>query len=162
MSALLVPQTAVDAIVDEVKRYGLAHVETGGFLLVEAGRLDQVTLVALAGAAGIWRAGELFKVSGAALARLFDWASQEGLLVRAQIHSHRVGAFLSRTDARHGFTVEGFTSAVVPDFASPPSDPGAWGWWRCESGRWRKCAPATLSGDRAGTVWFDEEGVSGA
>ena len=144
------------ALLDDVRTWGARGAETGGFLL--AAPNQAISILALAGTAGIMRRKDVFGVSPRALARLFSWAGDRGLHVAALAHSHRGPAFLSNTDLRHGFSVRGFTTTVVPYFAAPPQDPRRWGWWRCD-GEWRKAdAPRVIAGDAA-AIRFDEKGV---
>ena len=143
-------------LVDDVHNHGRAGTETGAFLL---GLADQpVTILALAGTAGVTRHRQQFRVTGQAIHRLLSWAGDRELQVVAQAHSHGAAAFLSRTDLRHGFSVEGFTTTVIPYFRMPPQDPADWGWWRYE-GEWIEVeAPGVIDGV-ATVVVFDEDGV---
>jgi hypothetical protein len=103
----------------------------------------------------------MFQVSELAMDRLFEFAADRGYWVPAQFHSHLARAFLSVTDQEHGLRVNGFTSAVVPDFADPPASVAAWSWWRFGSGGWVAApAPHTADGD-VEVVIFDEDGVRG-
>lgn len=159
MTALALPVSATAAILDDVRSHGTRRVESGGFLLAAPGAPDTLAIVALAGERGVSRSWGLFEISGAALGRLFDWASERELTIRAQVHSHARDAFLSRTDLEHGFTVEGFTTTVVPWFADPPGDPNRWGWWRCSDGRWEQAEAPRPSEGQASVARFDEDGV---
>jgi hypothetical protein len=159
MRGLLMPRGATHAIVTEVCRYGAEHCETGGFLLACAATPDQVAIVALTGEEGIERRRGLLEVSAGALERLFTWAGERELKIAAQFHSHGRTAFLSDADIDHGFTVEGFTTSVVPWFADPPREPDAWGWWRCTGGEWVETDPPTTVDAANETVYFDEGGV---
>jgi len=147
------------AVQQDVSRYGAAGVETGMFLL--GPREGSVTTVAFAGTAGVTRRRDQFAVTGSALACLFRYASDGDLLVMAQVHSHGRGAFLSETDLRYGFAVEGFTTAVIPNYRNPPADPRAWGWWRYANGGWDITPPFMIGGSaaQATEVRFDEDGV---
>lgn len=159
MSSLLITRDLVDALVAEIGVWGARHAETGGFLLAAEDRPDRANVLALAGQAGIVRRRDLFTVSGGAIERLFSWAGDAELRIRAQVHSHARGAFLSRTDLRHGFDVDGFITAVVPHFASPSVRPGDWGWWQRGSGRWQaQRAPDVIAGP-VRIFHFDERGL---
>jgi hypothetical protein len=159
VSGLVLCSGARDGVIAEVERYGALACETGGFLLTTAGTPERLAIAALADERGIDRRRGLFEVSGRAIERLFAWAGERELAIRAQVHSHGRRAFLSRTDVEHGFTVEGFTTAVVPWFAAPPADPARWGWWRCAGGDWLTAdAPAVIEA-AAEIVHFDEDGV---
>jgi hypothetical protein len=101
---LVLPNEAVRVVADHIRAYGrLGHlgVETGAFLLSAPGD-DQVSVIAITGQAGIVRRPNLFAVSGKAIDRLFTWAEDRDLSIRAQLHSHRGAAFLSETDLLHG------------------------------------------------------------
>jgi hypothetical protein len=161
VSGLRIPDAAVAVITDDVLRHGRQGLETGAFLLAEAEDPDHVRIVALLGTAGIQRLEDKLVISGTVLARLFDWAEEAGLVVRAQIHSHRFEAWMSPTDERFGLTVEGFTSAIVPDSSAPSALPGHWGWWLFTSGRWISTDAAELTVGTAQVVCVDEGGVDG-
>jgi hypothetical protein len=90
--------------------------------------------------------------------RLFAHADERDLKVVAQFHSHRGQAYLSRSDLRHGFGVDGFTTTVVPYYESPPGDIAAWGWWTHQRG-WQPTAPPTIGSGSARTIHFDEDGI---
>jgi hypothetical protein len=148
MSGLTIREGAVDLLVAEVEAYGTLPAETGAFLMAREDAPDELALVAVPGSAGVVRRRDLFEASAEALAGLFDRATDEGLVIRAQLHSHRRGAFLSRTDLEHGFDVEGFVTCVMPRYSSPPRDPALWTWWRFEAGSWvEQAAPTVISGD---------------
>ena len=117
MNRLLLTRNPVDALVAEIGAWGDRHAETGGFLLAAEDNADRATVLALGGQSGIVRRRNLFTISGGAIERLFSWAGDTELRIRAQVHSHAHGAFLSRTDLQHGFDVDGFITAVVPHFA---------------------------------------------
>ncbi|MFF9040428.1 hypothetical protein ACF090_33750 [Streptomyces sp. NPDC014892] len=156
---LVLPASAVDPVLQEIRRHGLADQETGALLLT--GRSDmQVLVVAVAGTTGIVRGRGLFTVSAVAYDRLFTFAEERSYRVRAMIHSHPEEAFLSRTDRAYSLRVPGFVSAVVPTYAAPPADPESWGWWRFDQD-WEPCtAPVVDPGlSLVRTVVFDEEGV---
>jgi hypothetical protein len=156
MTPLSLTTTAVATVISEVAAWGARDVETGGFLLGDdAGTISGV---ALSAAAGISRHRDQFVVSGRAMATLFAYADEHGYAVRAQFHSHGGHAFLSRSDLRHGFNVEGFITTVVPAYAAPPPDPTAWGWWT-HIGKWISTAPpVVLTGDTR-VLRFDEDGA---
>ncbi len=158
---LLLPDSAVDRLIDEIKVFGVEDLETGAFLLAPATAPDRIRVVALAGHQGITRRPDQFIVAGAALERLFGWAEDHQLRVRAQLHSHRGPAFLSHTDRSHGLNVPGFLATIVPCFAAPPRTPSAWGWWRYDS-IWRPTAPSASNAQPASIVRFDEGGVRAA
>jgi hypothetical protein len=156
---LSLPVTACELIVSDVRRHGAHGVETGAFLLAHENEPDDLNIVAFSGVRGITRRPHVFRISGSALERLFEWASEKELRVRALVHSHKRGAFLSATDLRHGLSVRGFTSAVIPKFAEPSPNAADWGWWRFNDGSWEPIA-APRSGDRpVHLVEFDESGV---
>jgi hypothetical protein len=152
------PAMAGHAIAREVRQFGQRRVETGGFLLAPRGQ-GAVTVMAFAGEVGIIRERLLFQVSALALDQLFGFADQRSCWIPAQFHSHAAGAFLSRTDQQLGLRVKGFTSTVIPDFANPPCEVTAWGWWRFSSEDWIPCQPPQIEGDDLEVVTFDEEGV---
>jgi len=155
---LLLPRGAEAAIVDHVTRMGLARggVETGGFIL---GRAERASVVAIAGRAGVARARDLFIIGGRASARLFEHAEERGLAVLGQWHSHRGHAALSRPDVTHGFNVRGLYSMIVPDYARPPREARAWGWWLFDGQRWTETPAAWVSQGRSEVVIFDGGGV---
>ena len=147
MSELLIVEGAVRVLLAEVKAYGAVPQETGAFLLSREDAPDELSLVAVPGSKGVRRHRNFFEISADTMGELFDRAADEALMIRAQLHSHRRSAFLSRTDLEHGFDVEGFVTCVVPRYADPPNDPALWSWWRFEGGSWNRCpAPAVISG----------------
>lgn len=160
MSNPQIPKVLAGAVCQDVAGYGLRGVETGMFLL---GPRDGsgVTTVAFAGTAGVTRRKDHFAVTGTALARLFRHADDHDLLVMAQVHSHGRAAFLSETDLRYGFAVEGFTTSVIPNYRCPSADPRVWGWWRYTSGCWVVAAPYVVAGSEgeASRITFDEDGI---
>jgi hypothetical protein len=162
MTSLTITKEAVVRLAAEVGRFGTDEAETGAFLLVGASGEDRLNVVALAGHAGIDRRRDRFGVSGEAVERLFVWAGDRGLRIRAQVHSHRHKAFLSRTDLDYGFAVEGFISSVVPQYGDPPAEPSDWGWWIYERGAWRGAPPPRVIDDSTGFVSFDARGVHAA
>ena len=97
MSELTIRDAAVDLILDEVESRGAIPVETGAFLLAREHTPDEISLVALPGSEGVLRHRHLFEISGEAMAELFDMATENDLVIRAQIHSHRRAAFPLRT-----------------------------------------------------------------
>jgi hypothetical protein len=162
MSALVITEQAVARLLADVRLHGARRVEAGAFLLAREIAPERLELVALAGERGIRRARDLFKVPGRAIERLFTWASDRDLMIRAQVHSHRRTAFLSPTDLRGGFSVDGFVTCVIPYYAEPPAEPEGWGWWEYGAGRWRtRTAPTPVAGE-AEVVYFDTGGVHGA
>jgi hypothetical protein len=163
MSAHRIPITIAEAVHDNVIAYGKLDVETGLFLLAPRGS-DTVTSVAFAGTRGVERRPDRFALSARAVSKLLRHLGEHDLLAAAQVHSHRGRAFLSQTDLDHGFSVEGFISAVIPHYDRPPSDPRGWGWWRYERGRWEPIEPFSLSANASdvSAVIFDEDGVHAA
>lgn len=161
MSALTIRKGAVELLMQEVESYGAIPTETGAFLLAREDAPDEISIVAVPGPVGIVRRRDLFQVSAETLGGLLDLASEEELLIRAQLHSHRRGAFLSRVDLEHGFDVEGFVTCVVPRYADPPREPAEWSWWRFDSGGWGRCpAPVTVAGE-CRRIDFGEEDADG-
>lgn len=158
-NGLSLPVEAPEAIARYVEGYGVKGVETGAFLLAPGEVADEVGIVAFTGQKGITRNRDVFGVSGKAIGRLFAWAEDHGMRVRALVHSHKRRAFLSRTDLGHGFAVRSFTAAIVPWYAFPPTNPADWGWWRYDRGKWQALDPATLASREVALVTFDEEGV---
>jgi len=160
MSVRSIPTTIAGAVHEHVLAYGELDVETGLFLLAPRGA-DTVSTVAFAGSAGVTRHRGRFALSSRAISRLFRHLTDRELVVLAQVHSHRGAAGLSRTDLDHGFSVEGFTTAVIPNYRRPPHDPRAWGWWRYDHGRWLSIAPYELDSALPATaaITFDEDGV---
>lgn len=159
MIELKVYRSVVETILAETRRWGSRPAETGAFLLAPASHPDRISILALAGDAGIRRSRDLFQVTGPAVEQLFAWAGDGDLRVRAQVHSHRGDAFLSVTDLRHGFNVEGFVTSVIPDYGTPPVDPTQWGWWEFGHGAWRpRAAPLSVAGP-ADILVFDAHGV---
>ena len=82
-----------------------------------------------------------FHVGAVDNARMIWAASQAGLLVLAQVHSHPslAGVGHSRGDDRDAFMPsEGYYSLVVPDYASGDPPVSKWGVHRYESGRFRR------------------------
>lgn len=159
MSSQGIPTGLLDAIRAETALYGARRNETGLFLLAPHDAAE-ISHVAFAGVRGIARRRGLLTVSPGALTKLFRYAREYGLAVAAQAHSHERGAFLSQCDLQHGFAVEGFTSAVIPDFRAPSADPADWGWWRFSTGQWQACEPyRRVPGSGTATVEFDEDGV---
>jgi hypothetical protein len=162
MSQLRVTEAAVAALIADIRGWGGAGAETGGFLLARESDPHRLSIVALTGQAGITRRRGLFAVSGPAIEQLFSWAADSDLRIRAQVHSHAHGAFLSATDLRHGFDVAGFISAVVPHFTAPSAEPGDWGWWQRTATQWQaSSAPRVVAGP-ASIVRFDHGGVRAA
>lgn len=156
---LRIPANAVESLVREVRRRGRASEETGALLLTEPDGCDVVAL-ALAGGDGIQRDIGLFVITMPAFDSLFTFAENEGLQVRAMVHSHPREAFLSLVDRQHGLRVRGFISAVIPTYRNPPADPGEWGWWSYQ-GDWHAVEPATVAehGPVAKVFTFDSGGI---
>jgi hypothetical protein len=160
MSAPQTPITIADLIVEHVAHHGSLDVETGLFLIGSRAN-RHVSTVAFAGSRGVDRSPQRFALSGRAVSQLFCHLREGDLVALALVHSHRGPAGLSRADLDHGFSVEGFTSAVIPYYRRPPHDSSRWGWWQHEQGRWRPSAPLPLEGPAAtvSAVVFDEDGV---
>jgi hypothetical protein len=155
---LQVGADAVATIVDDVRRYGGGGVETGSLLLTPRGE-PTASVLALAGEAGVTRHRGLFVLSAAALSPLFDYAEDNDLQVRAQVHSHRFEAFLSPTDKAGNIRMHGFIAAVIPTFATPSSDVAVWGWWVFEGAGWIATHPAIVSDLNTKVLTFDADGV---
>lgn len=161
MRHLTIREEAVELLLTDVETYGALPAETGAFLMAREDAPDELFAVAVPGSSGVVRRRDLFEVSALAVAGLFDLATEEGLVIRAQLHSHRRGAFLSRTDLEHGFNVEGFVTCVVPHYARPPRQPELWSWWRFEGGSWvRHPAPTVVPG-ACERIDFASEGSDG-
>jgi hypothetical protein len=156
MTRLSITNASIATVVSEVAAWGAKNVETGGFLLGD--HQGAITSVALSGATGIRRRRAQFVVSGRAVAVLFAYADRRGLAVRAQFHSHGGRAFLSPSDLRHGFSVEGFVTTVLPTYVSPPTNASAWGWWAYLDG-WARTAPPVIGSGETIVVRFDEDGI---
>lgn len=149
---------AVTTMVDDVRQYGARGVETGSLLLTPSGE-PTVTVVALAGDSGIERHAGLLVLSAAALSPLFAFAEDHELQVRAQVHSHKYDAFLSRTDKAGNIRMPGFIAAVIPTFATPSTDMTVWGWWVFDGLDWAPTQPATVSNLNTTVVTFDADSV---
>lgn len=154
---LTLPADAISLLISDITRFGVLSVETGGFLLAPRDD-DAIAMVALAGTSGIVRRPGLFQISELALDRLFGYADEHDLWIPVQFHSHALAAFMSPTDVDHGLCVEGFVSAIVPYFDTPPRDPSEWGWWRYQEA-WKPIAPPLLSVAPIAAVTFDEAGI---
>jgi hypothetical protein len=153
------PTDAVAAVTRETREYGAQLLETGGFLVARGGS-DALTGVAVAGGSGIVRHRRLFQISERALDSLFTFADDGNFWIPVQFHSHQVAAFMSETDAQHGLRVEGFVSAIIPNFASPSDDVSSWGWWQFHNRDWYSCAPVAVHSAAVDlVVVFDEDGV---
>ncbi|PWN02573.1 hypothetical protein DJ010_12725 [Nocardioides silvaticus] len=158
MTILRLGADAVDVLVGDAARYGALGVETGALLLTPPDD-PTVTVVALAGTAGIDRHPQLLVFSSAALNPLFSYAEDNSLQLRAQLHSHRHKAFLSHTDKTGNIRVPGFIASVIPNFATPATDPATWGWWTFEDGDWQPIEPATITTHTTMVITFDADGV---
>lgn len=158
-NGLKVPTVVAEAVALHVKEHGFRGAETGAFLLASDEAADDISLVVFAGEERIVRGPEVFRVSGRAVGRLLGWADENGMRVRALVHSHKRRAFLSKTDLKHGFAVRGFTTTIVPWYAAPSPNPSDWAWWRYEGGEWRVLDPATVVNRAAGFLVFDEGGI---
>lgn len=163
MSSHRIPITVADLVHEHVVHYGKLDVESGLFLLAARGS-ETVTSVAFAGTRGVDRHWGRFAVSARAISKLLRHLGEQDLVAAAQVHSHRGRAGLSRTDLNHGFSVEGFTSAVIPYYRRPPHDPQGWGWWRYHDRRWQPIDPFPLNASATETsaMIFDEDGVHAA
>lgn len=148
----------LDPLHDHVRGYGRMDVESGGFLLAPFDS-PTMTVLALADGVGVERGRGYFRVSGKAIDRLFDFAEAESLRVWAQVHAHPRGSFLSETDERDGFRVEGFVSGVIPNFAAPPREPQRWGWWTFADGIWQAATVPLAATAPGRVVTFDETEV---
>jgi hypothetical protein len=152
------PEGAIPLIAADVRSYGERSLETGGFLLTPVGG-EVVSVVALAGERGIVRHRELFQISERALDRIFTHADDHELHIPVQFHSHRLGAFLSWTDASHGLCVADFVSVVIPGYREPTCDVQQWGWWQFGDRRWKPIAAPRVTPGTTSFVRFDEDGV---
>ena len=158
---LRLPRTAIDTIVEDVRRHGAIGLESGAWLMASESDPTLVTHIALLGDRGILRRPDQLIVSGKALALLLDWADRGALVVRAQVHSHGREAFMSDTDRRFGMTVEGFIAGIVPWARVASTVVDDWRWWTFKQGEWStRLAPETTD-DAVLTVEFDEDGVRG-
>lgn len=155
-----IPSAAAMIVHAAVTEYGRLDVETGCFLLAPTGS-STVSTVALAGVRGIVRRPDHLAISRRAISQLFRYATANDLTIVAQLHSHRKGAFLSATDLQYGYSVEGFTTSVIPFYQHPPFSPADWGWWRYEDGSWMISEPFGLDDDAPASapIMFDEDGV---
>jgi len=157
-ACLIVPSRTGHVVAGEVLRYGRLGMETGGFLLAPHGT-SSVSVVAFVGMSGVVRSRFRLQISDLALDQLFGFAEQQQCWIPAQFHSHADLAFLSQTDREHGLRVQGFVSAVIPDFAAPPRHVTDWSWWCFDTDDWlTTCSPSTGHG-RLRQVIFDEDGV---
>jgi hypothetical protein len=160
MTQPAVTVAAVAAIAAEVARYGVAGVETGGFLLVPRSNPTVTTVAAMTGATGIVRRPDQLVISAAAVDILSEWADDHDLRIAVQFHSHGGTAFLSPVDRRGGVRVDGFTSAVIPTFRTPPAAATAWTWFAFAHGAWHPRPPLPTVPGGIGIVAFDEDGTS--
>lgn len=156
---LRISANVVAELVREVRHHGHVPEETGALLLTAPGDRE-VIAVALAGLDGIQRGEGLFAIILPAFDALFTYAEEQGLQVRAMVHSHPREAFLSYVDRQHGLRVRGFLSAVIPTYRNPPAGPEAWGWWRYD-GDWHTAEPAIMveHGPVAKVFTFDSRGI---
>lgn len=158
MNSLMISETLLRPLHEHVRAHGRADVEAGGFLL-GGGENPVATVLALAEGRGVERSRGIFRVSGRAIDQLFAWAEERELRVWAQVHSHPRGSFLSDIDEREGFRVEGFISAVIPDYSDPSEAPSAWGFWRFAGGAWSAIESAQTTGAAGSVYTFSEDGV---
>ena len=150
------PLAACAAIAADVTHYGATQrVETGGFLLMPRGTSD-VGVVAVAGSRGIVRAPLYLHLSGAAVEMISEWADDNDHRIVGQFHSHLRDAFLSDIDRCSGFCVDGFVSAVIPNFTSLMADSATWGWWRYGSRDWQPIEPPNTTMSPVTVITFDE------
>lgn len=157
---LTIDTDTVARLLEHVRFYGQQDVETGAMLLSNPGE-PEISVLALAGEAGITRHYGLLVLSAEALAPLFEYAEDNGLQIRAQVHSHAREAFMSRTDKAGNIRMQGFIAGVVPNFANPSTQPSTWGWWTFDGQNWVDIAPPTLTSPTPGatTVVFDSSGI---
>lgn len=156
---LTVPSNAIAAVWKHVRDYGAGRrVETGGFLITPRDGPD-VKVVALTGEKGVLREPYRFAVEGEAIEQLAEWADVNGMLISAQFHSHRGAAFLSPIDKAGGYRIEGFVTAILPDFCDPPQSMDAWGWWQFQGNDWADAASPEVGSGIAATIVFDASGV---
>jgi hypothetical protein len=158
MTQLHLGADAVDTIIADVAWHGALGVETGALLLTPHGE-PAVTVVALAGTAGIDRHSGLLVFSSAALNPLFSYAEDHDLQLRAQVHSHMYDAFLSPTDKAGNIRMPGFIASVVPNFATPEAHTNVWGWWTFDGTDWTPTEPALVTAQDTKFVIFDADGV---
>jgi hypothetical protein len=150
-SRLILPRNTIEDLCGHVSSYGRRGLETGALLMCKPNS-NIVATLALAGEAGVTRRYGLFVLSMPVINQAFTYAEDRGLQVRAQLHSHAKGAFLSRTDKRGNLNMCGFIAAVIPNFEHPPQDPSSWGWWTYSAGNWKSSEPAAVDTASAGTV----------
>jgi hypothetical protein len=161
MTSFILPDSAINLIVEEVEKYGEQDVETGGFLLSSSDEPEKILVVACAGdGPGINRQALQFTMSGLAMNQLFDWAFDQNYRVVAQFHSHKHGAFMSYADQMLGLSVRGFISTIVPNYAAPSLSPSAWGWWVYEKDGWLDISAPQTTDLPCGAFYFDELGVT--
>lgn len=152
---------AITVIVEDVCRFARSGVESGAWLLASERDRLQVSHVALLGTVGVVRRPDQLIVTAKGVSRLFSWAADSSLVVRAQVHSHLFGAFMSEADRRFGLGVEGFVSSIIPNAAAAQSSPEAWGWWSFRAGVWMPVQSAPVADGQVHVVHFDEDGVRG-
>lgn len=154
MSALLLPTGMPPRIATEARASGAYTVETGGFIL--SALEGPASVLALTGERGVVRRRDLFRVSGLAMATLFEWVEERELTVAAQWHTHGRRAFLSETDVEHGFNVPGFTTTVVPHYRTASADVASWGWWTYDDREWAAVSPPALVSSNFSVITFEE------
>jgi proteasome lid subunit RPN8/RPN11 len=157
---LRIPPRGVSAIVADVRTWGSYGLETGAVLLTSPGD-DAVGVVALAGTSGVIRRPGLFVLTHKVIDTLFTYAEDRGLQARAQVHSHRGRAFLSKTDREGNIRLPGFIASVVPRFQAPSDRLEDWGWWTFARGDWEPTACGQVDHDAADAtvVTVDAEGI---
>ncbi|WP_392544213.1 hypothetical protein [Oryzobacter telluris] len=158
MTQLHLGTDAVARLTADVARYGSRGVETGALLLTPIDDVA-VSVIALAGAAGIERHPGLLRFSTSVLSPLFSYAEENELQLRAQVHSHKFDAFLSPTDKAGNIRMVGFIACVIPNFATPSPDPSAWGWWTFGGQHWTPSASAVETDASTKVITFDAEGI---
>jgi hypothetical protein len=157
---LTIPSSSIETMVSEIIKYGKTDVETGGFLISSNTSPDEIVVVACAGSGeGIFRHALQFKISGLALNRLFDWATDNNYRIVAQFHSHQNEAFMSNPDKMYGLRVQGFISVIVPYYETPSQDPTVWRWWEFKDKEWLPCSAPRSNNAEIDVVYFDEGGV---
>ncbi|MCW2921574.1 MAG: hypothetical protein JWL76_1448 [Thermoleophilia bacterium] len=159
-SSHTLPRDMGTAIALHARSAGARPTETGGFILAHPGQAPHV--LAVAGERGVERQRDLFCVSTSAITELFEWAGDENLTVVSQWHTHRMHAFLSDTDLRFAYNVEGLRNMIVPDYARASPDPAAWGWWVYSDGAWVPEVPPQVGNHHFTTIAFDEDGIHGS
>jgi hypothetical protein len=157
--SLEIPSALPGLIAAHVENWGRDRCESGLLLLGEP-EATLADVVAWPGEKGIIRKRGKFAISGLALARIFDWATDREVVVRALIHSHGGRAFLSWVDLDYGFSVPGFISAIVPHYREPSSEVTDWSWWQFDGTEWADLDTPNVVSQPLSEVTFDEDGVT--